>query len=252
MLYLSNIPKYIQKKSNNVLTDISSKNVLPSKEFLKNHKDTIFVQLTNKNNIYNNRTFKEGLNESNKIDLCFYEYSKIGKYIEFKGKPLVYIRKLVLPKEASVQICKNKFKTNKFILSKPRHIWNNIELSKEICLQNPIGIKYAHFLPEDLYFKIIKIHKKNPKVISYIKTPTPDMYLASVLANGLALKYIPPIHQTDVICSEAVKNDITAFAFIDKYIIDECNEYIDAYLDNTLEKIREREKEVYDNEFYKN
>ena len=67
----------------------------------------------------------------------------IKKWICYNGKLMYYIWDVAIPNDAKIIDMGDKLKTDKFILSNRRCIWNNYEICKLAVKQNGLSLCYV-------------------------------------------------------------------------------------------------------------
>jgi len=112
-----------------------------------------FVKLTVESNVHNGVTYEEGLNtdplEFNPINKCvkgglyFCPYDGFARWTEYKEKQMYYIWEVSIPHDAKVYVMSDKIKSDKFILSDPKCIWENYELSIQCIKYKSSKLKYV-------------------------------------------------------------------------------------------------------------
>ena len=188
--------------------------VLTGKEFVSKYPNNTFYKLTKKNEIHNNFPFIDGLNIDpiafNPTDCCspggiyFSDYDNIGRWIEYSNTQMYWIRKIQIPPDALVCVCKNKFKSDKIILEHRELLsefegWKNYDFCLQAVKLNKLSLKYINQIN---YFGDI-----------YNSSDLNKLYETAVSYDGMALEYINAGLQTDEICELAVRSKGFALQF---------------------------------------
>ena len=109
------------------------------KIFNQLYGNMIFYKLTNESENHNGFKFKTGLNiDITNKGIFFTDIEHMYMWLDYGCKDMIYMRSIIIPNDATVTILKNKYKTNKIILSNRRKINNDKYLEKYIqsCFVN--------------------------------------------------------------------------------------------------------------------
>jgi hypothetical protein len=191
------------------------------KEFNHKFKGIKFVKLTNCTEKHNGFQFKTGINVDhlrfNPHGTCepgglyFCRESELYMWINYGKQHMVYCRYVTIPDNAQVYDEGNKFKADRFILSKGQLIgtlpvWYNRQflLNLHNKWENPKHL-LANFSEETLNF-ITSMRSDNYSPCEF--------YLSWVKTNGLFLEYVDFGDRTDEICLAAVQQNPWAFEFV--------------------------------------
>ena len=111
-----------------------------------------YVKITNINNINNNFTFKEGLNEDiyelNEKEKCsqgglyFCRFKDIGRWIEKYGKNC-NIWRVSIPNGEKVIDYNDKLKAKRIILSDCQSVYENYEICKLAVQENGLALQFV-------------------------------------------------------------------------------------------------------------
>jgi len=115
-----------------------------------------YVKLTNKDNIHNNFTFKDGLNidtipissgECKPGGIYFTTFDNIHHWLSYNYHEMYYIWDVVIPENSKVHHYLTKSKAESIILSNCRRIselveWNDLDFCLMAVTQNGYSIRY--------------------------------------------------------------------------------------------------------------
>jgi hypothetical protein len=186
-----------------------------------------YVKLTTEDCIHNGYQYKEGLNclngEFNNEKICRYgglyfcRKENIGKWTVYNGKQMYYIWDVELCEDSKIVDMGDKLKTDKFILTNKRTIWDNEEICK-LAVQYD-GNLLNHVNRKVMTYEICKLAvQQNGYVLRLIK-PTFMNYEICKLAvqqNGFVLQYVQPELMTDEICKLAVQQNPDSECYVKK------------------------------------
>jgi hypothetical protein len=169
-----------------------------------------YVKLTTQDCIHNGYKYKEGLNTFNgkfnnkKIcshgGLYFCNKKDIGLWIYYNEKIMYYIWDVMLLDDSKIVNMGNKLKTDKFIITNKKCIWDDEELCKLAVRQNWNLLKYVKVQTKEICKLAIR---QNIQALQYVKEQTEEICKLAVQQNGNALKFVKI--QSDEICKLAVQ-----------------------------------------------
>ena len=182
----------------------------------------VYVKLTTENDTHNGYQYKEGLNclngEFNNEKKCgsgglyFCREEDIGKWTWYNGKQMHYIWDIELCEDSKIIDMGNKLKTDKFILSNKRSIWNNEEFCKLAVQKNGNALKYVK--PEFMSYEICKLAvQQDYNLLHYIKEQTEEICKLAVQRDGYALIHVKK--QTEELCKLAVQQNGEALYYVE-------------------------------------
>jgi len=129
-----------------------------------------------------------------------------------------FFRMVIIPSDAQVYTERDKYKTDKFILSERTRIIEDEELCNAIVKDdNGQFLTYIH--NQDLNVCLIAV-KRDGYNLRYVKIQTPDICLAAVKENGCSLQFVH--QQTPTICMTAVKQHGMSLCYVRKQTKDIC------------------------------
>jgi hypothetical protein len=253
--------------------------VVSGKEFNRINLDKVFIKLTNESENHNGFKFETGLNQDtipfNPKGRCkaggiyFCEYEKMGRWLKYRGEQMIYYRYVRVPDDAKVYIEKDKYKTDKLILTERKEIKEIIDMMTEemlldivkrdgyaleyiknqterICLEavRNRGLALEYVIDQTKEICIIAVGR-NGLALDYVKDRTPEICMAAVKQNGWALQYVKEENQTEEICIAAVQQDGLALKYVKNQTKDIC---LAAIKENTmaLKYVDSYSKELYE------
>jgi hypothetical protein len=134
-----------------------------------------YVKLTTEDLIHNCYQYEEGLNclegNFNNENICgpgglyFCRKEDIGKWCYYGGRKMYYIWDVKLCEDSKIVDMGDKLKTNKFILTNKRKIWNNEEICKLAVQYDVLNLRFVK--KEVMTYEIFKLalNKKNKESI---------------------------------------------------------------------------------------
>jgi hypothetical protein len=191
------------------------------KEFNINYN----LSIVNFDYTINNKTYqiKSNLFESfilidiskNKQGLCMIELedSYIGEFNNFNN----------LVKSKLIVVENNMYKSNKIIITKIVHIFNNVKLSKIAVNEDGLLLKYVDkpFIDDTEYFDICLLAvKQNGLSLRFVKFDKFSEYQEDLIyshalsENGLALPYMSLNKQNEHLCKIAIKQNPVAIRYV--------------------------------------
>ena len=234
--------------------------VISGADFNKEHDKIQFYKFLPNDLMFYNYQYELGLNSNElsfdstgsyiKGGLYFCDKSKCHLFWKSYGTKLALI---TIPNDATVYVEKDKFKSNKIIITDildftdvPDDFWLIIfnhsciafeyikNQTEELCVlainKNPWLIASVHdqFLTEELCKLAVNI---SGIVLQLIKNQTKDICTLAVKQHGMALKYVQNQFLTKDICFLAVKQDIRSLQYVNTSpvltaeIIDDVSKY---------------------------
>jgi hypothetical protein len=189
------------------------------KEFNEITKGTQFYRFTNQEEDHNGFAYKDGLN----IDFLKFnpngQCSAGGLYftdainaVKWMGNNN-WMRIVTIPYDARVYIENNKYKIDRFMLSKRKPIheftFDDYDISMAVVSQNGLALQYVKEQTPELCMAAVS---QNSLALEYVKEQTPELCMAAVSQNGWALKYVK--EQTPELCMVAVSQNSLAFQYM--------------------------------------
>jgi len=149
-----------------------------------------YVKLTNKQNIHNHFTFKDGLNvdsipisskECAPGGIYFTSFNNIHRWLFYGDQKMYYIWDVVIPENSKVYHYPTKSKAESIILSNCRSInelveWNNLDFCLNAVKQNGHAIQFIKNPSEEVQLVAVN---QNGNAIQYIKDPSKEVQLAT-------------------------------------------------------------------------
>ena len=189
-----------------------------------------YIKLTTENDTHNGYQYKEGLNcldgEFNNEKICgsgglyFCRKEDIGKWSFYNYKKMHYIWDVKLCEDSKIVDMGDKLKTDKFILSNKRSIWDNEEICKLVVQQNGLLLK---FVKQDIMNEeICKLACiKNGHALKFVKQDlmNEEICKLAIKQNGYSLEYVKPELITDEICKLVVQQDCYALCYVNPELI---------------------------------
>ena len=184
-----------------------------------------YIKLTTENNTHNGYQYKEGLNcldgEFNNEKICgsgglyFCRKEDSYKLINYNDKVMYYIWDVELCEDSKIVDMGDKLKTDKFILSNKRSIWDNKELCKLSVSENGNALEFVK--PEFMSYEICKLAvQQSGYALQYVipELMTDEICKLAVQRDGYALKYVPSKLMNEEICKLAVQQDGYALQYV--------------------------------------
>ena len=191
-----------------------------------------YFKLTTENDTHNGYQYKEGLNcldgEFNNEKVCgsgglyFCRKEDIGKWTYYNEKQMHYIWDVKLCEDSKIVDMGDKLKTDKFILSNKRSIWDNGELCKLACIKNGKALKFVK--NELMTDEICKLAvSKNGISLMYVppELMSEEIFKLAVRQIGLSLSYVPPELMSEEICKLAVQQNGYALKYVKPELMSE-------------------------------
>jgi hypothetical protein len=172
--------------------------------------------------LFDNYEYNNGLNIFNNnnamymnIGFKFVKKNKISYIINCNKKDM-YICKIIIPYDATVNIHKHMFISDKIILN-----FDNIQLIENMCEFNSFKFCKIAVSNNGLMLKYIKEKSnklckiavsKNGLALEFVEEQTNEICKIAVSKNGLALEFVE--EQTNEICKIAIRNNYKALEFV--------------------------------------
>ena len=183
----------------------------------------VYVKLTTENDTHNGYQYKEGLNclngafNNEKVcgsgGLYFCRKEDIGEWVEYNNKLMHYIWDVELCEDSKIVDMDDKLKTNKFILSNKRKIWDNEEICKLVIQNNYKALQYVP--PELMTEELCKLAiQQNWSALQYVKVQTEELCKLAVQQNWSALQFVKPELMSYEICKLAIQQSAFALCYV--------------------------------------
>ena len=191
-----------------------------------------YIKLTTENNTHNGYQYKEGLNcldgEFNNKKVCgsgglyFCRKEDIGKWTFYNYKQMHYIWDVKLCEDSKIVDMGDKLKTDKFILSNKRSIWDNKELCKLSVSNNGNALEFVK--PEFMSYEICKLAvQQSGYALQYVPSEfiSYEICKLAVQRDGYALKYVPPGLMNEEICKLAFQENGYTLRYVSPELMNE-------------------------------
>lgn len=228
---------------------IRDKNLLQSILQSKQH-NKVFYKVLHKTLIHHGFQYRLGLN----IDPIPFNPTGKGKpggfYFTTKEHIAYFLRfgcfiaEIYIPDDAKVYDDPGGYasKADRIIIKSITPIqdmpwWSDIAFCNDAVRQSMHAIKFIRNATDEMYMIILK---KRPEYILYIENPSEYICQATVKIDGMALAYIDPVYQTEIVCLLAVNNTGLAIKYVARQTKELCliavRNHVDAilYVDDDL------------------
>ena len=199
---------------NNASVHNADNRLMDGVEFKKRYKNKCFYKLEGQTDL----NWKTGLNIADVFDqsnfyldgLEFVELDKIGKCLYQNHELMTHIREVEILDDSKIYAYKNKFLSDKFILSdkillKQFPYWNDETFCKLMVKQSIYALDYVSEQTDELC-EIAAA--QNGLALRHVKNQTDKICLLAVRQNGLVLRFVK--NKTQEICEAAIEQNENA------------------------------------------